>query len=338
MSLEVEGAVKGYRDRRGRSVQALRGVDLAVGPGELVVLVGPSGSGKSTLLRAVAGLEHLDSGRVRIAGRDVTRAGPRARSVALVFQDLALFPHLTVRQNIGFGARARGTPADAVDRETDDAARLLGIADLMDRRPGRLSGGERQRVALARALLRRPDLFLLDEPLSSVDTELRTRLREEVRDLQRRTGVAMVHVTHDQSEAMAMGDRVVVLRDGAVAQDASPSEVWQRPASVFVAQLVADAPLNVFPAAVVGEQGDHVVAVRAGEVRIVQRGAGRLDAEVVDVVLQSGAAAVRLRAPSGPVHATVPWPDRPRPGDRLGVGWAGAAEHRFDAGSGVRLP
>ena len=338
MSLQVDGAVKSYPDRRGESVPALRGVDLTVDAGELVVLIGPSGSGKSTLLRAVAGLEPLDDGRVRIAGADVTHRSPGARSVALVFQDLALFPHLTVRQNIGFGARARGVPPDVVARDSAEAAGLLGIDHLMSRRPGQLSGGERQRVALARALLRRPDLFLLDEPLSSVDTELRARLREEVRDLQRRTGVAMVHVTHDQTEAMAMGDRVVVLRDGRVEQVGRPSEVWQRPATVFVARLVGDVPLNVFPAAAVGEPGDHLVAVRAADVRIAAAGKGFLDTDVQDITLQAGAAVVRLSSGAGPVHAQVAWSDRPRTGDRCSVTWSGSAVHRFDADSGRRLP
>ncbi|MGH8970841.1 MAG: ABC transporter ATP-binding protein, partial [Actinomycetes bacterium] len=235
MSLEVAGARKEFRRRRSEAVVALGGVDLCVDVGELVALVGPSGSGKTTLLRAVAGLEPLDAGTVTVAGRDVTADPAGERDVALVFQDLALFPHLSVADNVGFGALARGGARDVVRDGVARSAATLGIDHLLDRRPGELSGGERQRVALARALLREPSLFLLDEPLSSLDAELRVRMREEVRDLQRRTGVGMLHVTHDQTEAMAIADRIVVLRAGRVEQAGPPAELWARPDNVFVA-------------------------------------------------------------------------------------------------------
>ena len=338
MSLTLEDASRTYVRRGHPPVHALRGVDLDVRQGELVVLVGPSGSGKSTLLRAVAGLEPLDGGRVLIDGTDVTGTPPGERAVALVFQDLALFPHLSVGDNIGFGARARGGSAADVSGAVSDAADLLGIRGQLDRMPAELSGGERQRVALARALLRGPRLFLLDEPLSSIDAELRVRLREEVKDLQRRTGVAMVHVTHDQSEAMALADRVVVLQDGAVEQVGTPADVWHRPATVAVARLVGDLPLTVLAAAAVGENGDHVVAVRAADLRLCPPGEGVLDVEVADVVLDGGSAVARCASAEGPVHVRVPWGDRPVPGSRHGVVWEAGREHRFDARTGARLP
>jgi ABC-type sugar transport system ATPase subunit len=337
MSLVVEGATKTFRRQRREPVTALHQVDVDVAQGELVVLVGPSGSGKSTLLRAVAGLEPLDAGTIRLSGRDVTATPPGDRAVAMVFQELALFPHLSVAQNIGFGARARGEPAADVGRAVTDAADLLDIGRLLDRRPGELSGGEKQRVALARALLRRPTVFLLDEPLSGVDAELRLRLREEVKDLQRRTGVAMLHVTHDPTEAMGMADRLVVMRAGQVEQVGTPLEVWERPATVFVARLLAGPPLNVLTARAAGESGDHLVAVRADAVRLGGSGSGTVEAEVVDVVLDGGSAVVRLTSVAGPLHARMPWADRPAVGDRCGAGWAPVSAHRF-AADGVRLP
>lgn len=336
MSLLVRGAAKAYRGRRRYPVAALDGVDLTVGPGELVVVVGPSGSGKSTLLRAVAGLEVLDAGSVHIDGTDVSSTPPGARSVAMVFQDLALFPHLTVAQNIGFGARARGAAAADVARATADAARTLDIAGLLERRPNELSGGERQRVALARALLRDPALFLLDEPLSGVDAELRVRLREEIRDLQRRTGVAMVHVTHDQTEAMAMADRVVVMRAGRVEQAGTPVEVWECPASVFVARLLGDVPLNLLPAHAAGEAGEHLVAVRADDLRLADDGV--VAVRVLDVVLDAGAAVVRLESTAGTLHARMPWDQRPALGAASFARWDTRRVHRFAAASGERLP
>ena len=337
MSLVVEGATKTWVRRGREPVRALSDVHLQVAEGELVVLVGPSGSGKTTLLRAVAGLESLDAGQVRISAVDVTRAPPGERSVALVFQDLALFPHLTVADNIGFGARARGGPAAAVREAVLKAAGALQIESLLDRRPAELSGGERQRVALARALLRDPALFLLDEPLSSVDAELRVRLREEVKDLQRRTRVAMVHVTHDQAEAMALADRVVVLVSGAVVQAGPPEDLWHRPATLGVARMTGDLPLTVLEARSVGEAGDHVVALRADDLDLVQAGEGKLDLVVSDVVMDGARAVVRGRSAHGAVHVRCRWAYRPAEGAALAVTWAPGAVHRFAAGGGARL-
>ena len=216
---------------------------MAVEPGELVAVLGASGSGKSTLLRAIAGLEEIHGGQVLIDGEDVSRLAPAKRGVAMVFQSFALFPHMTVERNIAFGLRARGASTEAV-RSTAEA---LGLGDKLDRRPGELSGGERQRVALARALAARPRVLLLDEPLSNLDAQLRVSTRGEIRRVQERTGVTTLHVTHDQIEALALGHRVAVLRDGRLEQLGTPDEVWERPASAWVARFVGTPPMNLIP-------------------------------------------------------------------------------------------
>ena len=217
-----------YRDR-----QVLHGIELEVARGELLVVLGPSGAGKSTLLRVMAGLEPATAGRVLIAGRDVTSLRPGLRNVSMVFQSYALFPHLTVAQNIAFGLQVRDTPRAVARDRARSAAAAVGCAHLLDRRPRQLSGGERQRVALARALVREPDLFLLDEPLSNLDLELRVETRAELKALHARVGATTVHVTHDQTEALVLGDRIAVLRDGRVEQVGTPEEIWRSPATVF---------------------------------------------------------------------------------------------------------
>ncbi|HEX2040610.1 MAG TPA: ABC transporter ATP-binding protein [Acidimicrobiales bacterium] len=284
MTLAVEHAVKTFRARQGTPVRALDGLDLVVAAGELVVVVGPSGSGKSTLLRVVAGLEGLDAGRIRLDGRDVTELPAGDRHVAMVFQDFALYPHLSVADNIGFGLRARRTPADVRVEAVARAAGVLGIAELLDRRPHELSGGERQRVALARAIVRRPVLFLLDEPLSNLDAELRAQARAEIKAVQRNLGTAMVYVTHDQLEAMTLADRVVVMRGGKVEQVGTPTAVYDHPASPFVGRLFGTPPMNVVPADVlVGRFGSPFVGVRAEHVRLTTPEQGRVVATVVAV-------------------------------------------------------
>jgi ABC-type sugar transport system ATPase subunit len=344
MSLAVSDARRVYRrGRAGRTdrgdVVALAGVDLDVGDGELVVVVGPSGSGKSTLLRSVAGLEPLDSGRVVIGGSDVTDEPPGRRNVAMVFQDYALLPHLTVGDNIGFGERARGTNRDDVRRKVADAARILGLDEMLDRRPRQLSGGEQQRVALARAIVRDPAAFLMDEPLSSLDADLRLRTRGEIRALQRRLGVAMLYVTHDQIEAMGLADRIVILRDGVVEQAGTPDEVFSKPANVFVARFFGTLPMNLLT-----DGGAHggvqTIGVRPERVRLTPQGSGRRDGTVDAVEPAGEEAVVRLSGVTGArdsVLARVSWSERPLPGTRVGLAWEGSDEHRF-AGTGQRLP
>ncbi len=242
-SLDVEGVSRRFRD-----VEALREISLSVAPGELVAVLGASGSGKSTLLRTIAGLEEPDAGRVLIGGADQTGVAPVERRVAMVFQSFALFPHLTVERNIAFGMRARREAKAAVADRVRETAAALGLERLLDRRPGELSGGERQRVALARALAARPRVLLLDEPLSNLDAQLRVSTRGEIRRVQEDTGVTALYVTHDQSEALALGHRVAVLRDGRVEQLGTPDEIWERPANTWVARFVGTPPMNLVPA------------------------------------------------------------------------------------------
>jgi ABC-type sugar transport system ATPase subunit len=247
-SLDVEGV-----SRRYDGVEALREISLSVAPGELVAVLGASGSGKSTLLRAIAGLEPVDAGRVVIGGADQARVAPAERGVAMVFQSFALFPHLSVERNIAFGMRARAEPKAAVAARVREMAAALGLGELLDRRPGELSGGERQRVALGRALAARPRVLLLDEPLSNLDAQLRVSTRAEIRRVQEESGVTALHVTHDQGEALALGHRVAVLRDGRVEQVGTPDEIWERPASTWVARFVGTPPMNILPG-----DGGHV--------------------------------------------------------------------------------
>ncbi|MFO0959814.1 MAG: ABC transporter ATP-binding protein [Isosphaeraceae bacterium] len=251
--LELSGLGK----RFGGGIEAVLGVDLAVRPGEFLVVVGPSGSGKSTLLRMVAGLEEPTTGEVRIDGRRVDRLPARDRDVALVFQEAALYPHLSAFENLAFGLRARKVPRDEVDRSVRSMAAALGLADLLDRRPSGLSGGERRRVALGRALVRRPRVFLLDEPLSNLDGPLRLALRDEILSAHRRVGTATVMVTHDQTEAMAMADRLAVMARGRIVQVGTPREVYESPADRFVAGFVAPWPTAFVEARIEVEGGEE---------------------------------------------------------------------------------
>jgi len=281
VSITVRDVSKSYSARRREPVAALRGVDLDARDGELIVVVGPSGSGKTTLLRCVAGLEQPDSGRIEVADRDVTDLSPGERDVAMVFQEYALYPHLSVRENIGFGLRARKVEAGEVETKISDAAVLLGIEETLDRRPAELSGGERQRVALARAIVRAPAAFLLDEPLSNLDAELRAYMRAEIRGLQRRLGTTALYVTHDQIEALTMGDRVAVLRDGRVEQFGTPEEIYDSPASTFVARFIGSPPMNVVPMALLADGDRGFAGIRPESLTTTAPGAGRLSGRVI---------------------------------------------------------
>jgi sn-glycerol 3-phosphate transport system ATP-binding protein len=226
---------------------ALDGISLHVRAGSFTVLLGPSGCGKTTCLRIVAGLETASAGRVEIGGRDVTHVPPAARGVAMVFQSYALFPHLTVAENIVFGLKARRVPTAERARRLGRAVEILGISALLQRKPSQLSGGQQQRVALGRAIVAEAPVCLMDEPLSNLDAQLRADMRREILELQRRLGITMLYVTHDQTEAMGMADQIVLLRDGRIEQDAPPVEVYARPATRFVASFIGTPPMNLFP-------------------------------------------------------------------------------------------
>ncbi len=339
MTLRIEAAHKEFRARRGARVVALDGVDLDVGDDERHGVVGPSGSGKSTLLRAVAGLEALDTGRVVIDDRDVTAVPAGRRDVAMAFQEAALFPHLDVAANIGIGERARGSGRRTVEARVREVAGTLDVEHLLRRMPAELSGGERQRVALARIMIRSPRVCLLDEPLASVDAELRLRMRGEIRAVRRSLGVPMVHVTHDQAEAMAMGDRVAVMDAGRVLQCDTPAELYARPATAAVARVFGPLPMNLLPAA-----DGVVVGVRPERIRVSSVSdddsgpAGGRVGSVVAVEPAGEECLVRVlpdRA-DGDLLARLPWADAPKVGDRVTAVWRPDDEHRFDAATGQR--
>jgi multiple sugar transport system ATP-binding protein len=229
-------------------VRAVDDVNLTIGSGEFMVLVGPSGCGKSTLLRMIAGLEEVTEGEIWIADREVSRLAPRDRDIAMVFQNYALYPHLTVAKNLGYGLKVRHTPKDVIASRVADVARLLGLEELLDRRPGALSGGQRQRVAMGRAIVREPAAFLMDEPLSNLDAKLRVDMRAELARLHERLGITTVYVTHDQVEAMTLGTRVAVMRDGTVQQVDTPQTLYREPVNLFVAAFIGSPSMNLVEA------------------------------------------------------------------------------------------
>ncbi len=242
-SIELEHVSKLYAN----GAYGVRDVDLQIADGEFVIFLGPSGCGKSTTLRMIAGLEAVTSGDVRIGGKSVTALPPRDRNVAVVFQSYALYPHMTVRQNMGFGLKMRGVAAADIAPKVAAAAQMLGLSSYLDRKPAALSGGQRQRVALGRAIVRDPNAFLLDEPLSNLDAQLRAEMRLELVKLHRSLGKTIIHVTHDQVEAMTMGDRICIMRDGRMVQVGRPLEVYANPADTFVARFLATPPMNLIP-------------------------------------------------------------------------------------------
>ena len=257
-----EGAGKVYRD----GTRALEALDLAIEDGEFMVLVGPSGCGKTTALRMVAGLEDISEGAIRIGDQVVNRADAGDRDIAMVFQNYALYPHMSVRDNIGFGLRMRKMPRAERDRRVRDIAGVLGLEELLDRKPRQLSGGQRQRVAMGRAVVREPKAFLMDEPLSNLDARLRVEMRAEISRIQREVGATTIYVTHDQVEAMTMGDRVAVLRKGRLQQVADPQLLFDEPANLFVASFIGSPQMNLLQA-VVERDGDRL-ALQIGEQRV----------------------------------------------------------------------
>jgi ABC-type sugar transport system ATPase subunit len=343
---------------------AARGFDLDIADGEFMVLVGPSGCGKSTALRMVAGLETPTAGRILIGERDVTALPPQERDIAMVFQSYALYPHMTVRENLAFGLRMRGAARDLITGRVEKTARALGLDGVLDRKPGQLSGGQRQRVALGRAMVREPQVFLFDEPLSNLDAKLRVETRAELARLHRRLGATIVYVTHDQEEALTLGTRVAVMRDGSVEQVAAPMEVYRRPATTFVAGFVGSPAMNLLPGELEGGSNARVgpggmvlplegvsrgsnpsrqvtLGVRPHDVAIVAAGSGDTDAWV-DVVEPRGSEVLihlRLGADGGLGEVRVVAPPELRTAVDTPVGLV-LDRHRlhwFDAETGRRL-
>ena len=305
---------------------AARGISLSIAHGEFVVLVGPSGCGKSTLLRLVAGLEPADSGRIFVDAADVTALPPQARDVAMVFQSYALYPHMTVRGNLAYPLKVRAMDPAEMAARVSAVAEALELEALLDRRPAQLSGGQRQRVALGRAMVRTPKAFLLDEPLSNLDPALRAQARGELRRLHRRLGATLIYVTHDQEEAMTLGDRIVVMRDGAIEQVGTPDEVYARPANTFVAQFIGAPPMNLLPL-------DGVVGIRPHDVVLGDRGDFEATVEIVEA--RGPDAVVHLRAANPPATlVAVVRGTPPREGGRVFVTLPPDRLHRFD-GEGV---
>jgi ABC-type sugar transport system ATPase subunit len=322
--------------RGGEAVRAVDDVTLEIPDREFMVLLGPSGCGKSTLLRLICGLEDPTSGTVRIGDRRVNDVLPKDRDVAMVFQSYALYPHKTVAANIEFPLKARGVGKAERSQAAKEAAGLLGLGELLHRRPGALSGGQRQRVALARAIVRRPAVFCMDEPLSNLDAKLRGETRAELVALHRRVDATFVYVTHDQVEAMTMGSRVAVMNRGRVEQVGTPQEVYARPASVFVAQFIGTPPMNILPLGALGE-GDQLVGVRPEHLEITPDGA--LEARVtlvellghethVTAVLADGHPVV-IRLPANAVPPALE--------DTIRLDAAERHRHRFDVASGRRV-
>jgi len=344
----IRGLHKSYGE-----IKVIHGVDVDIGDGQFVVLVGPSGCGKSTLLRMIAGLEEVTSGTIQIGERVVNNLPPSERDIAMVFQNYALYPHKTVASNMAFSLRMRGMPKAEIKTRVDRAAEILGLTEYLGRYPRALSGGQRQRVAMGRAIVRDPQVFLFDEPLSNLDAKLRVQMRLEIRKLQQRLGVTSIYVTHDQVEAMTLGDRLMVLNGGYVEQFGTPVELYQRPASVFVAGFIGSPSMNFLPVtgadgaltlengAVVqhsgGLRGTALLGVRPEALMANPDGPVRL---VVDMVEQLGANTLvhgLLEGSGTALVASLPGIETVESGAVLGFDAPGDALHLFDPKTQKRL-
>jgi lactose/L-arabinose transport system ATP-binding protein len=345
--LQLQQVIKRYG-----ATQVIHGIDLTIEDGEFCVFVGPSGCGKSTLLRMVAGLEDTTGGQIRIGSRDVTRLDPAERGVAMVFQTYALYPHMTVAENMGFGLKMTGYPKAEVKAKVDEAARVLKLGDYLDRKPKALSGGQRQRVAIGRAIVRGPEVFLFDEPLSNLDAELRVEMRVEIARLHQEIGATMIYVTHDQVEAMTLADKIVVLRAGRIEQVGAPLDLYNDPDNLFVAGFIGSPAMNFFDGTA-GEGGVHVpglgditlppprsagakvtVGLRPNHIALAEG-----DSHVVELSEQLGGVSYHyLKGPDDRKLIVEAHDQRaPRPGTRVGLGFDPARAYFFDGGTGLRL-
>ncbi len=358
-TVTLDGVRKIYHDK-GRAHVVVHGLDLAVADGEFLVLVGPSGCGKSTTLRMIAGLEAISAGTLRIGDRVVNDVPARDRDIAMVFQNYALYPHMTVAENLGFALALKKVGRAEIDRRVAATAELLGLGELLARRPGQLSGGQRQRVAVGRAIIREPSVFLFDEPLSNLDAKLRVQMRRDLAALRRRLGTTTIYVTHDQVEAMTLGDRIVVMNAGRVEQVDAPLTIYRRPASTFVATFVGSPPMNLLTGHLVGggaprfQGGALSIPLPAAEVptglppgtavtlgfrpeAIRLEGAGPPQAQVAEIEPLGNETLISLDAAGTPLAVRLDGPPQVRRGEQVGLTLLPGSLHWFDATTGARL-
>lgn len=345
---------KATRIYPGALVPSVDAIDLEIQDGEFLVLVGPSGCGKSTTLRMLAGLEEVNSGRILIGDKDVTNVPPKDRDIAMVFQNYALYPHMTVAENMGFALKIAGVDKEERRRRVEEAAKLLDLEKYLDRKPKALSGGQRQRVAMGRAIVRSPQVFLMDEPLSNLDAKLRVQTRTQIASLTRRLGVTTVYVTHDQVEALTMGDRVAVLKDGELQQVGTPRELYDRPRNVFVAGFIGSPAMNLVELqaanqqvlfgntaiAAPGANGGTTLGFRPEDIKLVSSGEGV--EIIVDVVEELGADAyvygsAELNGKNQIIVVRVDGRTPPARGQRINIAPDLQHMHLFDTESGLRL-
>lgn len=342
--------------KRFDKTQVLHGISLDVADGEFVVFVGPSGCGKSTTLRMIAGLEEVSSGIIEIGGRIVNNLEPKQRDIAMVFQNYAIYPHMSVRKNIGFGLRT--STLSKVQRQTriEEVAALLGMSDYLDRKPNALSGGQRQRVAIGRALVRNPSVFLFDEPLSNLDAQLRTQMRLEIKKLHQRVGTTIVFVTHDQVEAMTMADRIVIMKDGHIQQVGTPAEAYHQPVNTFVAQFIGAPSMNMLPGKL-HESGLHlwngdpvplalassnaahevIIGVRPEDLTPVDSSQALLNGTISVVEPLGSETLLYVDVDGHEVIATDSGRAAPVPGTPISLGAQSESLHLFDKGTGTAL-
>jgi multiple sugar transport system ATP-binding protein len=353
-SVELRQVTKSYDGK----TTVIHGIDLEITHGEMVVFVGPSGCGKSTLLRMIAGLEDISGGEVRIDGQRVNEVAPRSRDIAMVFQDYALYPHKTLYDNMAFGLRLRKTPEAEIRARVMDAARLLRIEHMLERKPSALSGGQRQRVAIGRAIVRQPKVFLFDEPLSNLDAQLRAEMRSEIKKLHQRLGATIIYVTHDQVEAMTLADRIAVLSAGTKVQYATPKDIYNTPAALFVAGFTGSPPMNLVPCrvdagrALLGEAAiplppdlvqragaaqSHTFGIRPENISLADQGGVPVPARVVITEPLGAETLVTFQVGNSELVARCSAAFDQAPGSALTVYLAPAAMHLFDAASGLAL-
>ena len=354
-SLQISGVRKAF-GKGNKAIEVLQRIDIDVQPGEFLILVGPSGCGKSTLLNIIAGLEEPTEGQVRIGGKDVVGVAPAQRDIAMVFQSYALYPTMSVYDNIGFALEMRKVPKAERDRRIREVAAMLQIEPLLDRRPAQLSGGQRQRVAMGRALARQPQIFLFDEPLSNLDAKLRVEMRAEIKRLHQLSGITSVYVTHDQIEAMTLGSRIAVMKGGVLQQLGTPDEIYNRPANTYVASFIGSPTMNL----IAGQNGTasegrnpgfeiafaqlQMAAPKAGSVLLGVRPEHLSLADdapwrgEVSLVEPTGADTyVVVKTAAGNVTVRVSAQANVKAGDRVGLGVAADHVSWFDAGTGVRI-